>query len=734
MSILTARHDAFSALKSAQNAFLGNFAGGVGLSLFIILLPKGIDWPWARLALVCCFFSGAASAIWALGDPLAHFLRTRLDLSLEDAGDEIRALGYQCVETLELLLKGLVWLALSVVLLIFLRILAEWPIGAPLAPFVGLLRFGAWLAVFSTPVFLINNSNRVMEFHLLWSSFQNQLRLSGFRSVTSQEMSERESRLSGPPVIVNGRYSFQAGGTDWAWQDFQKNAIVFGETGSGKTVTVLNALLDGLLSSANGEHGGERASALVLDPKGDYRDKIKRLCRRLSRTNELLILDPTEPANSVHYNPFDCTDDALEISDRFAGLLQLMGMKNTQDSYWIDNAKLFIRHSIGLLRATEPKDVPPSFTGISELMGKPDVLMARLFICYAKALLLFVGAEPTHEAVISLGRSNPELKTALERVPLTTRETMPWSAFFRHWMNQSNADFRKIYDEVLALAPLLNGAPQINLSPGSEGKLAADFMLNTWLEMPEKTRGSVQSQLKTMIDPFLGEPYRTIFSGRSTVRMGDILDQGRIFYVYMPLADRAAMSRIVNTLIKLEFYRQVLLRRGKTRPSLFFCDEFQGFFSSDDGRGDAPFFERSRESFHANVVATQNFSGLLRDVPKEDTVRNFLGNCATKIFLRNTESKTNEFASKDVFGEYMAQIVTSGRSVSGRGGREGVGYGTNVGTSLQRLPRVPPERFTRLKTPDRNSGENYSEAMVHQGSRSTVEMHKLRFKVHLLSE
>ncbi|MGZ8157644.1 MAG: type IV secretory system conjugative DNA transfer family protein [Methylobacter sp.] len=734
MSILSARNDTVSTLIIVRNAFWGSFAGGVGLALLVLLLPKDFGWPLARLLLACCFFSGVAAAIWALGDPLANFLRAKLDLSLEDGGDEMRTLGYQYVETLELLLKGFVWPALGVLLLVFLRILAEWPIGTPLLPFVGLLHWSAWLAVFSIPVILVWNSSRIMEVQLLWSSYQNQLRLSGFRAVSIQEGLDRASRLLGPPVIVNGPYNFQVGGIDWTWQDIQKNAIIFGETGSGKTVTVLNAFLDGLLSSANGDNGSQRAAALILDPKGDYRDKITHLCRRLSRNDELLILDPNDPTHSVHYNPFDCEDDALEISDRFAGLLQLMGMKNTQDTYWIDNAKLFIRHSIGLLRATEPKGVPPSFTKISELMEKPDALMARLFICYAKALLVFVDADTTAEAVISLGRSESQLKATLDRAPQTTRETMPWLAFFRRWLDKSSAEKRKIYDEVLALAPLLEDSPPVSLSPGSETQLALDFMLNSWQEMPEKTRGSVQSQLKTMIDPFLGEPYRTIFSGRSTVRLGDILDQGRIFYVYMPLADRAAMSRTVNTLIKLEFYRQVLLRRGKTRPSLFFCDEFQGFFSSDEGRGDAPFFERSRESFHGNVVATQNFSGLLRDVAKEDTVRNFLGNCAIKIFLRNTEGKTNEFASKDVFGEYMAQVVTSGRSVSGRGGREGVGVGTNIGTTLQRLPRVPPERFTKLSTPDRGSGVDFSEAMIHLGSRSTVEMHRLRFKVHPLSE
>src|SRR5204863_519108 len=120
--------------------------------------------------------------------------------------------------------------------------------------------------------------------------------------------------------------------------------------------------------------------------------------------------------------------------------------------------------------------------------------------------------------------------------------------------------------------------------------------------------------------------------------------------------------------LKHDYYRQVLLRLDKKRPSLFFCDEFQTFFTSDAGRGDGPFFSRSRQSFHANVVATQNYGGLLAEASKPEIVRNFMGNCAIKLFLRNTDGETNELASKEVFGEYSAVVVNLSESGSVRGG------------------------------------------------------------------
>ena len=41
---------------------------------------------------------------------------------------------------------------------------------------------------------------------------------------------------------------------------------------------------------------------------------------------------------------------------------------------------------------------------------------------------------------------------------------------------------------------------------------------------------------------------------------------------------------------KLEYFREVLRRPDKPRTSFFFCDEFQQFFTTMQGKGDADFF------------------------------------------------------------------------------------------------------------------------------------------------
>ncbi|MBK6486847.1 MAG: hypothetical protein IPF98_08260 [Gemmatimonadetes bacterium] len=164
---------------------------------------------------------------------------------------------------------------------------------------------------------------------------------------------------------------------------------------------------------------------------------------------------------------------------------------------------------------------------------------------------------------------------------------------------------------------------------------AIRYFMREWFGLAPNTRSSISAQLTTLLDPFLVEPYSTFFAGESSVNPVDLLRDGKVLYVYMPVADREAMSRTVCTLIKLEFFREVLRNPSKSRNSFFLCDEFQQFMTTSQGRGDADFFERSRQSRHANIIATQNYPALLKAAraagAAEEVVENLVGNCALKL-------------------------------------------------------------------------------------------------------
>jgi hypothetical protein len=101
-------------------------------------------------------------------------------------------------------------------------------------------------------------------------------------------------------------------------------------------------------------------------------------------------------------------------------------------------------------------------------------------------------------------------------------------------------------------------------------------------------------------------------AGRSTLSLAECIDQGKVLYVHFPIAKRRMMAQTVGTLLKVEYGRQVLIRRQKPRQSFFFCDEFQVFFTAEKETNDSDFFERSRDTNHANVIATQNRPALLK--------------------------------------------------------------------------------------------------------------------------
>lgn len=750
MGIIAERRDTFEAYKSARFRFLSCVIGGPAVMAVILLIPKYVGPDSLRLILAMCFLGALTTTILSVLEPFSGFLAGWIDLALEDMGPEHRKLGYDLVNALRRWAGLVVWPLLAAIGFLSLCIIAYWPVGGFFAWYAPLLHLCIWLSLAFFPYQLLRQSHRLKEAIVLRRQFQQQIKLSSFRPVTIADAIARDAQLALPAVSVTGPYRFTAGGFPWRWEDFQQNSIIFGKPGSGKTVTILNALLDGLLSSANGDGDGQAAAALILDPKGDYREKIATLCARLGRSSDLLTIDPTDPAHMadwssrpgsldrpIRWNPLDSADDAIDMAVRFAGLLQLLGMKDGKDPFWVETAKIFIQHAISLLRATEPASAPPTFAGISELATQPMRVEARIFILHAKVLLASSGEETFGvDYVIEYVLPNEAVLQgefqAMADPPDLSLEAL--QTYFARWKCRPDAQRAAILHEVKELEPQLAGAPPQALVPGNAALQASEYLGSTWVTMPQKTRSIVEQQLTNMITPFLSNPYRTAFSGKSSFTLREALEEGKIIYVAMPAEEKSAMSQVINTLMKLEYYREVLRHRDKTRFSLFFCDEFQNFITTAEGTGDGPFLEKSRQSRHANVVATQNLSGLLQRVDKPVMINSLLGNCAVKLFLRNDETETVKYASTDVFGQYMSFIVTLGRGGGHQGGWSGFSESASVSEAAQMRPRVPPERFTALTIPDRESGTSYSEALVSIASRQDPIMERLRFKVHPLDE
>lgn len=632
------------------NRFLATTAFWAVVLLAIHLVPKGYAYRSSfRLACTIGFFTTAVMLCWQLVEPRERYLTHLYRWCFEDAPDPVERAWRRYLYSLRRACR-----AVATVLIVFLgstalRVVDLWfPNFNPLA---GLNRLVWWLAAFAIVLLPIAGSYLFVEAWHRRRRLAEQVELtSWYQPRKAKEIWQVASRRRVSDLIQSNHVGhFQTAGIQWEWSELTKNCIAFGVPGSGKTVCVLNAMLEGMFVALR--KSDDLPTVLVIDPKGDYRGKLERLCERYGRSEDLLMIAPDELARSIRWNPLDSQDDEFELASRFTAIMEALGTKNSETSFWIDNARKFLRHSIYLLRRTNPSQTPPSFPQIARLLSSLDEIVDR---------------------TDRLDVRHPDTESCLE--------------FFQEWF-----------------------------------------------EMAEESRSGVLSHLTNMLDPFLMEPYKSVFSGRSTMRISDMVDQGRILYVAMQTADKEAMARVVGTFVKLEYFREVLKRPGKERPSLFLCDEFQVFFTDSQGKGDADFFERSRQSNHVNLIATQNLPALLKQAKNRATIDNLLGNCATKIFLRNGDRETNQYAST-----LIGQTIGSTASTNSSGQRTGIGMFSVTSPAVADsetdayMDRVRAERFGELVVPSKPYGVDYAEAIVHHGARPVVEFQKTRWKVHPL--
>lgn len=508
---------------------------------------------------------------------------------------------------------------------------------------------------------IVRNRRHMVNAFFLKRYLRQEVDHIAFEPRTNSDGRKLLASLKEKPVAISAPHGFRAGGFVWTLDDFYKNAIVFGQPGSGKTVCVLNSLLEGVIAATS--NPPLPISGLILDPKGDFRGKIEALCRRYGRDGDLFVLDPdrweteARTPKCIAWNPLDNADDALEVSDRLVTTAKLLGAEHGDQSFFVDSAKVFMQHATTLLRAGAG-DGCPSLGDVHRLCSEP------------------------------------------EKQPILYQSTV--TAIAERW-------------------------PPGTIIPYAVTD-AIDYFEQEWAHMAPNQKSGVVGTITQLLNDFRVDPFRDLFSGRSTITISEVIDSGKILYIAMPSAKRERMAKVVTSLVKLEFARQILLRPDKPRPSFLLCDEFQTFFTSGEGRGDSDFFERSRQSRHANIVAAQNVSSFHKRVSNAHDVKNFLGNCAVKIFLRNTEQDTNRWAS-GLFGERSEIVVTTNEqaTMDGHWSRR---RHTSYNRSNQMVAVIPPEAFHQLAIPERGkqapSYSPFAETIVHLASRGAI-AHKSLF-------
>jgi hypothetical protein len=224
-----------------------------------------------------------------------------------------------------------------------------------------------------------------------------------------------------------------------------------------------------------------------------------------------------------------------------------------------------------------------------------------------------------------------------------------------------------------------------------------ELIHNYWtVERPAlapKTRETIDADFTGMFDPLTRGKIGELFGSGTNLSPDDIL-AGKVVVIDIPVAKYREIGQYA-ALIWAQLFQRAVDRRSFKPPAdrpVFLWEDEAHYFTIEQ---DAEFQTTARSKGISVVRLTQNLPNFLdaygaQGKHKVDTL---LGNHATKIFHRNGDPTTNEWASKVIAKEttYKHSISTSG-SIYSAGG-------ANSQSSVSEVEEdsCPPKEFIGLK-------------------------------------
>ena len=153
---------------------------------------------------------------------------------------------------------------------------------------------------------------------------------------------KREENWPHPPIVVPGArdarivqdasrnratvLGYNVHGEPWLWPDEvrTKHGAIAGITGAGKTTFFVNIVAQDL----NRRFGNRPMPLIIFDGKGDeeFLEKLLPHIEAAGRLQDLRLLNPSKPKESVRYNPFYAPDELYQEHVNF--IFQSFGLKD----------------------------------------------------------------------------------------------------------------------------------------------------------------------------------------------------------------------------------------------------------------------------------------------------------------------------------------------------------------------------------------------------------------------
>src|SRR5271165_6902918 len=280
--------------------------------------------------------------------------------------------------------------------------------------------------------------------------------------------------------------------------------------------------------------------------------------------------------------------------------------------------------------------------------------------------------------LLLLAKAPIQLRTLYEMIVSAPKE--PGQTTSPDWQKQS------------FLFGLLEQAHQ-TASDHPEWKLITNYWMIERPALASKTRETIDADFTGMFDPLTRGKIGELFGTTTNLTPDDIFN-GKVVVVNIPVARYREVGQFA-ALIWAQLFQRAVDRRTYTPPEtrpVFLWEDEDHYFTIEQ---DALFQTTARSKGISVVRLTQNIPNFLDAYGRDGKhkVDTLLGNHATKIFHRNGDPTTNEWASKVVAKEtgYKHSISTSGSI------HAAIGLNSQISINEVEEDSCPPKEFIGLK-------------------------------------
>lgn len=452
---------------------------------------------------------------------------------------------------------------------------------------------------------------------------------------------------------------------------------IIGAIGSGKTSGCMYPFAEQILSFGGKD---ERVGGLVLEVKGDFCHRIREILKAAGREEDYIEINLED--SPYCYNPLWNDLDAYALAYGIASLLNSLFGKG-REPFWQQAYTNMVKFIILLHRVLFDY---VTLLDVYECAINPDLLQSRIKLgelAMERRSIVVVGIS-TYLEVEGLSRFQWSKAGDGEEMVADSSEDLV-----------QFLELNKVPHRVEEGKALPEGVSPILDELKREQFLAVKrWFEQDWMRIEQRLRTSIVEGISFFLSLFDDNPVlkRVFCPPREVVLQGseksgrfsrplppfaELIEQGKVVALNFPTSANPSLSRMIGTLMKVEFQRAVLCRIPKMesaaedsfRQVLFLCDEYHSFATAGeaDPTGDEKFFALSRQARCIPIVATQSISSL-RSALSGETWRTLLQTFRTKIFLTLSDDFSARVAS-DLCGRDEQLKLSYNFSESGQDAR-----------------------------------------------------------------